>query len=80
MDTQTEKLIGDAMERLTAGKTTIMIAHRLSTLSGCDYIMAIENGEVAELGTAEELLARKGVYYRLHTLQNEQLHKVMQGI
>lgn len=79
MDTRTEKLIGDAMSVLTRGKTTIMIAHRLSTLKDCDYIMAIENGEVAEIGTAEQLLAQRGVYYRLYTLQNEQLRKVMQG-
>lgn len=80
MDTQTEKLISDAIDKLIVGRTTITIAHRLSTLKNCNVIMAIENGEVAEIGTAEELLARKGVYYKLYTLQNEQMKKVMQGI
>lgn len=80
MDTQTEKLISDAIDKLIVGRTTITIAHRLSTLKNCNVIMAIENGEVAEMGTAEELLASKGVYYKLYTLQNEQMKKVMQGI
>lgn len=79
MDTETERLISEAIERVSEGKTTISIAHRLSTLKNCDYIMAIDNGELAEMGTQEELMARQGIYYRLWTLQNEQLRKVMEG-
>ena len=79
MDTETERLISEAIDRVSAGKTTISIAHRLSTLKNCDYLMAIDNGELAELGSAEELLEKKGIYYKLWTLQNEQLHKVMEG-
>ena len=79
MDTETERLISEAIERVSAGKTTISIAHRLSTLKNCNYLMAIDNGELAEMGTAEELMERKGIYYRLWTLQNEQLQKVMEG-
>lgn len=79
MDTETERLISEAIDRVSAGKTTISIAHRLSTLKNCDYLMAIDNGELAEMGTAEELMERKGIYYRLWTLQNEQLQKVMEG-
>ena len=79
MDTETERLISEAIDRVSAGKTTISIAHRLSTLKNCDYLMAIDNGELAEMGTAEELLEKKGIYYKLWTLQNEQLHKVMEG-
>ena len=79
MDTETEQLISQAIERVSEGKTTISIAHRLSTLRNCDYIMAIDNGELAEIGTAEELMERKGIYHRLWTLQNEQLLKVMEG-
>ena len=79
MDTETERLISEAIDRVSAGKTTISIAHRLSTLKNCDYLMAIDNGELAELGTAEELLEKKGIYYKLWTLQNEQLQKVMEG-
>ncbi|MBQ7319951.1 MAG: ABC transporter ATP-binding protein [Clostridia bacterium] len=80
MDTETERLISEAIEKLIVGRTTISIAHRLSTLKDCNYLMAIENGEVAEIGTAEELLEKKGCYYKLYTLQNEQMKKVMQGI
>jgi ATP-binding cassette subfamily B protein len=79
MDTETERLISEAIDRVSAGKTTISIAHRLSTLKNCDYLMAIDNGELAELGSAEELLEKKGIYYKLWTLQNEQLQKVMEG-
>lgn len=79
MDTETERLISQAIDRVSAGKTTISIAHRLSTLKNCDYLMAIDNGELAEMGTADELMEKKGIYYRLWTLQNEQLMKVMKG-
>ncbi len=79
MDTETERLISEAIERLSEGKTTISIAHRLSTLRNCNYIMAIDNGELAEMGTTEELMEKKGIYYRLWTLQTEQLQKVMEG-
>ena len=79
MDTETERLISEAIDRVSAGKTTISIAHRLSTLKNCDYLMAIDNGELAEMGSAEVLLEKKGIYYKLWTLQNEQLHKVMEG-
>ena len=79
MDTETERLISEAIDRLSVGKTTIAIAHRLSTLKNCDYLMAIDNGELAEMGSAEELLEKKGIYYKLWTLQNEQLQKVMEG-
>ena len=80
MDTETERLISDAIDRLIVGLTAITIAHRLSTLKNCTYLMAIENGEIAERGTAEQLLEKKGVYHRLYTLQNEQMKKVAQGI
>ncbi len=79
MDTETELLISEAIERVSAGKTTISIAHRLSSLKDCNYLMAIEGGEIAEIGTAEELLEKKGIYHRLWTLQTEQLQKVMEG-
>lgn len=79
MDTQTERLISEAIDKLIVGRTTITIAHRLSTLKNCDYIMAIENGELVEMGSAEELLEQKGVYYKLFTLQNDQLNKVKTG-
>lgn len=79
MDTQTERLISEAIDKLIVGRTTITIAHRLSTLKNCDYIMAIENGELVEMGPQDELLEQKGVYYKLFTLQNDQLNKVKTG-
>lgn len=79
MDTATERRIQDALSRLIVGKTTIMIAHRLSTLRDADRLIVIEHGRVVESGTHRELLARRdGVYHRLYTLQLEALR--MAGI
>ena len=79
MDTETEHQISQAIDKLIQGKTSISIAHRLSTLKNCNYLMAMENGELVEMGTAEELMEKQGVYYKLWTLQNEQMTKVMEG-
>ncbi len=79
MDTETERQISEAIDRLIVGRTTITIAHRLSTLKNCDYLLAIENGELAEIGTHEELIEKQGVFYRLYTLQTEQLERVKSG-
>lgn len=79
MDTETERLISEAIDKLVKGKTTISIAHRLATLKNCNYLMAIENGQLAEMGTEEELMEKKGVYYKLWTLQTEQMQKVLRG-
>lgn len=74
MDTETEKLIQNALSVLTRGKTTIMIAHRLSTLRDADKLIVIEHGKVAEEGTHRELLDKEeGVYKKLYTLQAEAL-------
>jgi len=74
MDTKTEKTIQNALTTLTKGKTTIMIAHRLSTLRDADKLIVIEHGKVAEEGTHKELLAKEdGVYNKLYTLQLEAL-------
>lgn len=80
MDTETERLIQDALSELIKGRTTITIAHRLSTLKDCNYLMAIENGEIAEQGTHEELMKKKGIYYRLYMLQAESMKRVLQGM
>ena len=76
MDTATERRIQEALTKLTEGKTTIMIAHRLSTLRDADRLVVIERGRVAETGTHRELLAREnGVYRKLFTLQEEALQQ-----
>lgn len=79
MDTETERQISDAIDRLIQGKTTITIAHRLSTLKNCDYILSIENGQLMEMGTQAELMEKQGIFYRLYTLQSEQLERVKSG-
>jgi len=70
VDSETEHLIQEAIERLISGRTTIMIAHRLSTLSKANKIVVIDKGEIIECGSPEELLALKGKYYRLVEIQS----------
>jgi len=76
MDTQTERQIQEALNRLTEGRTTIIIAHRLSTLRDADNLIVIENGKMPEHGTARELLEKKGVYYKLYKMQAEALKTI----
>ena len=76
MDTQTERRIQEALTVLSKGRTTIMIAHRLSTLRDAGMLIVIENGKVQETGTHTELLTRKGVYSKLYTLQLEALKNI----
>ena len=71
LDTETEKLIQDALNNLTENRTTIAIAHRLSTLRGADKLLVLDHGRVAEFGTHKELLDRRGIYYKLVMAQTE---------
>jgi ABC-type multidrug transport system fused ATPase/permease subunit len=70
VDSETEHLIQEAIERLISGRTTIMIAHRLSTLSKANKIVVVDNGSIIECGTPEELMALKGKYYKLVEIQS----------
>ena len=65
LDTETEKLIQDAINKMTDGRTTFAIAHRLSTLRNADKILVLDHGKIAEYGTHSELLEMKGIYYGL---------------
>lgn len=71
MDTATERKIQSSVSKLKEGRTTIAIAHRLSTLKDADKIAVISNGELAEYGTFEELIRMKGEYYNLYKIQND---------
>ena len=66
LDTESERLVQDALQRLMAGRTTLIIAHRLSTVEHADRIVVLAAGRVAETGTHDELLGRRGLYARLH--------------
>ena len=70
VDVQTEKKIQKAINGLAGKQTVVAIAHRLSTIQGADQILVFHEGEIAERGTHEELLALKGLYYKLHQAQN----------
>ncbi len=69
IDTETEQLIQKALDRLLTGRTSIVIAHRLSTIQRANRILVLHKGEVREYGTHQELLAMRGIYYRLYLLQ-----------
>ena len=69
VDTETELLIQDALSRLMANRTSIVIAHRLSTIQNADKIIVMQRGEIREMGTHNELLQQRGIYYRLYQLQ-----------
>jgi ATP-binding cassette, subfamily B, multidrug efflux pump len=69
VDTETELMIRDALHVLMAGRTTLAIAHRLSTIQDMDKILVLHRGELREAGTHQELLARRGIYYKLYQLQ-----------
>lgn len=75
IDTETELLIRDAVERLMEGRTSLVIAHRLSTIQSVDKIIVMHKGEIRETGTHQDLLAQRGLYWRLYQLQFYQDYK-----
>ena len=70
IDAKTEKLLQQGIEKLMENRTSFVIAHRLSTIRSCDKILYIDGGEIKESGTHDELMAKKGYYYRLSTAQD----------
>jgi len=77
VDSETEALIQEAIDQLIRGRTTLMIAHRLSTLRKANKIIVVDKGEILEMGTPEELIAKKGKYYKLIQIQtmSDQIRK-----
>ena len=69
LDTESEALIQKSLASLTAGRTTFVIAHRLSTIRKADQILVVEDGRIAERGTHDDLIAKRGRYYHLFTYQ-----------
>ena len=75
VDSKTEGVILDALDRLMVGRTTFLIAHRLSTLQRADGILVLDNGRLAEQGTQEELLRKNGIYKQLYEAQIGSIHQ-----
>jgi ATP-binding cassette, subfamily B, bacterial MsbA len=69
LDTVSERLVQEAIEELCRDRTTVVIAHRLSTIRKAHQIVVLEKGKVMEVGNHEELLSKRGLYYRLHEMQ-----------
>ncbi len=69
LDTETERRVQEGVDTLLKGRTSIIIAHRLSTIRSADRILVIDEGEIVESGSHEELLAKRGAYHKLYTQQ-----------
>jgi len=74
VDTRTEELVQKAMDKLTKGRTSFIIAHRLSTIKNADLILVMNEGDIAEQGTHEELLEKDGFYAKLYNSQFEKMN------
>lgn len=79
VDTESEQLIQHAIDKLIKGRTAIIIAHRLSTIRKANKIMVLDKGEIMEIGSHQELIAKKGYYYQLHKMQFEKQETIEQS-
>ncbi|MBO0798642.1 MAG: ABC transporter ATP-binding protein [Blastocatellia bacterium] len=79
IDTETEQLIQEAIEKVMAGRTSIIIAHRLSTIQRVDNIIVLHKGRIREMGNHQELLANRGIYYKLYMLQYKEQAPELSG-
>jgi ATP-binding cassette subfamily B protein len=79
VDTETEILIREALDRLMVDRTSIVIAHRLSTIQSADRIVVMHKGRIREVGSHQELLAERGIYYRLYQLQYQEQEATVQS-
>lgn len=70
LDTESERLVQEAIEQLMKNRTSVVVAHRLSTIKNADIIIVLNEGQIVETGKHDELIAKQGIYYKLHTLQN----------
>src|SRR5207245_3674364 len=81
VDSKTEAVILDALERLMEGRTTFMIAHRLSTVRRSDVILVLDQGRLVEQGTHEQLLPQGGLYKQLYDMQTKRIgRKILQDV
>jgi ATP-binding cassette subfamily B protein len=71
VDTESEAIIQEALKKLLEHRTALIIAHRLSTIRDVDRVIVIERGHIAEIGTQEELIAQRGLYFQLYRHQME---------
>jgi len=69
LDSESERQVQEALDQLMAGRTTLVIAHRLSTIEHADRIVVLENGQIAENGSHEDLIQKDGLYANLHRIQ-----------
>jgi ABC-type multidrug transport system fused ATPase/permease subunit len=79
LDSEAERLVQDALQRLMANRTTFVIAHRLSTVTNADVILVIDDGRIVEVGRHEELVAAGKDYRRLYDLQFKDMPQILQG-
>ena len=80
LDAESERLVFEGLDRLLAGRTTFVIAHRLATIRKADVILVLDHGRIVERGTHDELLARNGLYAELHRLQSPDEVRTVQAL